>query len=68
MKWYLIPLILGAVVMPWVGWPRELLMAFLEGGPINGFGFWFGLALGTTPIIFTIHIIGWFGLKALGVV
>ena len=68
MAWYLIPVVLGVVVMPWVGWPRELLIVFAEGGAVRGFGYWSGLALFTTPIIFGIYVIGWFAMEGLGIV
>lgn len=42
---------MGAVVAPWVIMGNQILTGFREGGLQTGLGTWFGIALGTTPVI-----------------
>jgi hypothetical protein len=57
MSWWMTAVIIGAVVAPWVVMGPTLKMAFLRGLQA-GLGAWFGIALGTTPIIVAIMWIG----------
>lgn len=51
MEWYWIAIVMGAVVAPWVIMGNQILTGFREGGLQTGLGTWFGIALGTTPVI-----------------
>lgn len=51
MQWYVIALLLGAVVAPWVLKAAELRLALADRGVVAMFGVWFGSATITTPLM-----------------
>ena len=51
MEWYWIALITG-VVAPWVLMGGRIRIGFEEGGPLGGFGAWFGMCVATIPPFF----------------